>query len=294
MVAGAKNTKKGPKKKEKLVFAKDKNQAILALVVLLLFIANTIFMTIKGYMEQHPSENTQTATTAAGQTGQPTDPSKINAADEMAQRQQQNLESLAGSNTNSPAGADNQNLSQDANNIYSQTMNMKGGKNPNVQAPESEVDIMARKTVHRRGKMVMISVADSGRSNPFLPAGENFVPSAKLPYLPAPPENLQTNSDAGKVMTTTISGILYDKYSPSAIINIEGSDYLVKRGDIINHYRILSIGKTEVIVQLGRNIYQAGVGELLTKTDLNFNTIANLNKKFGGNNVSIKVKKKGY
>lgn len=146
----------------------------------------------------------------------------------------------------------------------------------------------------RSGKMVMISVAESGRSNPFLPAAENYVPSGHLPYLPPPPETLQTKSDASKVMTTTISGILYDRYSPSAIINIEGSDYLVKRGDVVNHYRVLSIGKTQVIVQLGRNIYQAGVGQLLTKTDMNFNSIANLNKKFGGNSVSINVRKRGY
>lgn len=193
-------------------------------------------------------------------------------------------------------------MAQDANNIFSQTMNLKGNQNntangtrSGIKNNESDIDIMVKKQSRKRsGKMVMISVAESGRSNPFLPAAENYVPSGHLPYLPPPPETLQTKSDASKVMTTTISGILYDRYSPSAIINIEGSDYLVKRGDVVNHYRVLSIGKTQVIVQLGRNIYQAGVGQLLTKTDMNFNSIANLNKKFGGNSVSINVRKRGY
>lgn len=198
---------------------------------------------------------------------------------------------------------------QDADNIYSQTLNLQANQ-PNKNAsslvspltPNSsgdEIEILTKKKVQAKSeKMVSIVVDNSGRPNPFLPEGENIGISKSsktvvLPYLTAPPETLPTDSDAGKVMTTTISGILYDKYSPSAIINIEGSDYLVKKGDIINRYKILSIGKTQVLVQLGKNVYQAGVGELLSRTDLNFNTIANLNKKFGGNDVSINVRKKG-
>lgn len=192
---------------------------------------------------------------------------------------------------------------QDANNIYSQAISLQTNKISKKLSLSSlskdDVEIIPKKTTPKKAeKKVSIVVDNSGRSNPFLPLGENI--SSKggkavvLPYLTMPPETLPSGSDAEKVMTTTISGILYDKYSPSAIINIEGADYLVKQGDVINHYKILSIGKTQVLVQLGKNVYHAGVGELLSPTDLNYNTIANLNKKFGGNDVSISVRKKGY
>lgn len=291
MADGANN--KGAKKKEKLVFAKDKNQAIVAMVVVTFFALHSLYMVVKYFIDQGSQAKVQVSTVMDGTQLQ------NETANKMAEQQKENLESLASGGLNTSV---EQNIAQDANDIYSQTMNLKGDRNPStsggnrvVRDADNEVDIIAKKTsTKKRGKMVMISVADSGRSNPFLPADENIVPSSSLNYLTAPPETLQTDSEASKVMTTTISGILYDKYSPSAIINIEGSDYLVKRGDIINHYKILAISKNQVIVQLGKNIYQAGVGQLLTKTDLNYNTIANLNKKFGGNSVSINVRKKGY
>ncbi len=114
-----------------------------------------------------------------------------------------------------------------------------------------------------------------------------------LPFLSHPARNCTNKFRGWQSNDNNHFWYFNDKYSPSAIINIEGSDYLVKRGDIINHYKVLYIGKNDVIVQLGKNIYKAGVGELLSPTDLNYNTIANLNKKFGGNNVQISVKKKG-
>ena len=189
-------------------------------------------------------------------------------------------------------------FAKDANDIYSQTINFSENqqpqlkdKNPSTNLPSNnDIEIIAKKQMPiNNGKIVTITVDNSVRSNPFLPT-PGAISGGSLSYLMPPPETLPTDSDANKVMSTTISGILYDKYSPSAIINIAGTDYLVKRGDIINHYKVLFIDKTQVIVQLGKNIYKAGVGELLSQTDINYNTIANLNKKFGGN-VPINVKK---
>lgn len=79
---------------------------------------------------------------------------------------------------------------------------------------------------------------------------------------------------------------MYDRNNPSAILNIEGSDYLVRSGDVINGYKVLSIGKNSVTVQMGSNVYKAGVGQLVTsgQADVNYNKVANLNKKFGGAN----------
>ena len=91
---------------------------------------------------------------------------------------------------------------------------------------------------------------------------------------------------AQKIVTTKVSGIMYDKSNPSAILNIEGADYLVRSGDVINGYKVLSIGKNHVTVQKGSNVYKAGVGQLVTEgqTDVTYNQVANLNKKFGGGN----------
>jgi hypothetical protein len=83
-------------------------------------------------------------------------------------------------------------------------------------------------------------------------------------------------------MDTIVSGILYDKFSPSAILNIEGSDYLVKKGDVVNNYKILNISQDSVSVKLGNNTYKAGIGEILTEGSINYNNVSNLNKKFGG------------
>lgn len=281
-------SKKGSGNKGKLVFAKDNKQAALALIVVLLFIGNSIYMAIKYFISQNAAPvSTQTV------------------SDPILERQQKNLSAL--DNTNPSMDSQPTNLEQDSNNIYSQTLSLQGSpEQPSItpnpsSSGDDEIEIISKKdgsvVPRRKEKMVLISVLDSGRSNPFLPASENLIPSS-LPRLNSslmsPPETIPANSDAGRIMTTTISGILYDKYNPSAIINIEGSDYLVKVGDVINHYKVLAIGKTEVIVQLGKNVYKAGVGELLSQTNINYNNIANLNKKFGGNEIQISVKKKSY
>lgn len=288
-----KNSRNKKGKKQPMVFAKNKNQAILAMVVLALFIGNTIFTIVKIYKENHPT------IIAAPQDATSQDPNNPGF----------NQNPAGGSTTpepnavaqQTPQGAPQEaNLQQDANNIYSQTVNLQKGSNPQspntAQNPaaatsgENDVDILQKRKYS--GKTVMISVASAGRVDPFMPSSEGL--TGAYAYLTPPPETLPVNNDASKVMSTTISGILYDKYSPSAILNIDGTDYLVKRGDVINKYRILSIGKTQVAVQLGKNIYKAGVGELLTQASFNEGNISNLNKRFGGNEVSINVKRKGY
>ena len=100
--------------------------------------------------------------------------------------------------------------------------------------------------------------------------------------LMAPPEELSSeDSEAAKVMTTKVSGIMYNDNNSSAILNIEGSDYLVRSGDYIHKYKVLAIASDSVTVQLGNNIYKAKVGEIITES-LKHNTIDNLQNKFGG------------
>lgn len=134
--------------------------------------------------------------------------------------------------------------------------------------------------------MVSIPVEDIGRANPFLPDGESAVvtrPTSMYGYsLMAPPENLNEGSEASRVITTKVSGILYDAQRPSAILNIEGNDYLVRAGDYINNYKVLTISKDLVTVQLGKNIYKAGVGQIMSDATLNYNTVYDLQNRFGG------------
>jgi len=107
----------------------------------------------------------------------------------------------------------------------------------------------------------------------------NDVPQADLIM---PPDFPGEGVDAAKIMDTVVSGILFDKFSPSAILNIDGNDYLVKKGDVVHDYKIVNIAQNNVTVQFGNNTYTAGIGELLTEGSVNRNDISNLDKKFGG------------
>ena len=135
-------------------------------------------------------------------------------------------------------------------------------------------------------KGVIAIPASTVKANPFLPYRDlgNTVVDPDLPAfsLVEPPEELNEFSDAARVMDTIVSGILYDKYNPSAILNIEGNDYLVKKGDVVNNYKVVNILQDSVTVKLGSNTYKAGIGEILTEGTVNHNEVSNLNNKFGG------------
>lgn len=158
-------------------------------------------------------------------------------------------------------------------------------------APDGNDDVTLvsqQKETEDNQSMVAMSVEDAGRADPFLPYGSRssvISGSGKVgnvDLLP-PPESITVDTTATEVMTTKVSGIMYDKFNPSAILNISGSDYLVRAGDVINNYKVLSIAKEHVTVQYGLNVYKAGVGEIFTDDGINYNTVSNLERKFGGN-----------
>ncbi len=136
-------------------------------------------------------------------------------------------------------------------------------------------------------KREVISVSRAiTKPDPFMPNSDisvkfNAPPSFELLE---PPESASEDSDAARVMDVSVSGILYDMYSPSAILNIEGSDHLVKKGDTMSNYQVLDINKDSVTVKLGKNIYRAGIGETLTTNNIHYNKVSNLDSKFGGKN----------
>ena len=159
-------------------------------------------------------------------------------------------------------------------------------------APDDTSAVANQMNVSGGDTMVTMSVEGMGRSDPFLPEGEASAAAAKAKsqqkpkypsFLAPPPEDIVVDSTATAVMTTKVSGIMFDKFNPSAILNINNSDYLVRTGDVINGYKVLSIGRETVTVQYGSNVYKASVGEMFAENGLNFNSVSNLNKKFGGN-----------
>ncbi len=166
------------------------------------------------------------------------------------------------------------------------------GENAAIAKDDDVTIVSDQDALKNENSMVSMSVEDMGRSDPFLPETERIALNTKpesLGLLP-PPESIVVDTTAVDAMATKVSGIMYDKINPSAILNISGSDYLVRSGDIINGYKVLSIGRDMVTVQYGSNVYKAGVGELFTGEGINFNTISNLESKFGGRKNSVNKK----
>lgn len=166
------------------------------------------------------------------------------------------------------------------------TSNQTNAKNQTAEATPVKT---AAKTTQPKDELVTVNIsANVGRAHPFVPAVKmgafNQLQQLQDDSYPAPPTQIIQNDSAIKLMETTISGIMYDALSPSAIISVEGQDHVVRKGDRINGYRIVNITKDRVIVQNGTNVYRATVGETLTteNNSVNFNEVYNLQNKFGG------------
>lgn len=127
--------------------------------------------------------------------------------------------------------------------------------------------------------LVTVYLENAGRSDPFLPPDDYEQVAALndlLYYMTPPPEKTGDNTEVSELVKTKVSGIMYDNSSPAAILNIDGSDYLVKSGETINNYKILAISPSTVTVQLGTNTFKAGVGQMFSDDDMNY-----MNDSFG-------------
>ena len=140
---------------------------------------------------------------------------------------------------------------------------------------------------------VTVSIGDVGRKNPFAPAGHvgtinpNAIAKSDNDGLDfeviEPPEIGEERLDIAKLLNTKVTGILYDKVKPSAIINIEGIDQLVKQGDFLSGFEIISITKNKVVIKSDNNVYRASVGQPLNAEKItNLVEISNLETKFRG------------
>lgn len=267
MVSGFKKNEK------KIVFAKDKKQVFMVLVVFVIF----------GFAIVHMLQELGIISSA------PSSPDIPQPVENNFMGEQNNNE-----NTSEP-----QNMSADAQDIYQKTQELKQELEAKKEDSEmvTDVAILPSNQTSKKGKMITVVVDNStNHENPFQPQSSIAnIPKNKITYpisMAPPPLNAGVNVEAEKLMQTTVSGIMYDKYSPSAVIRIDDTDYLVKKNDIIKGYKILNITKDYVKLQLGRNIYDGYIGQLLTKSDVDFSqNISNLSSKFGGNNVTIIAKK---
>lgn len=125
-------------------------------------------------------------------------------------------------------------------------------------------------------KKEVVNVIPTGRPNPFLPLSKYTVQPRKtetvvrtinnIDYdsvnIPLPPKEYgEISTYTDQLMTISVSGIMYDKVKPSAIITYDGSDYFVQIGDRLNKFHVADIGPDYVKIALGKNIYTAKVGE---------------------------------
>jgi len=191
----------------------------------------------------------------------------------------------------------------------------------NVPAEDTEV-VNTNAMSNQASNMISYDVTTIGRSDPFMPSGEleafeeakksalaeAFEHNAKVaeisklknmairqpddisPYsfnLPVPPTSLApSDAAAAKITRTKVVGIMYNKTSPSAIINVDDKDYLVRQGDKIigQEYKVMEINPSWITVSLGSNVYSASIGELFSKDefDKSQNDLYNLRNRFGG------------
>ncbi len=202
--------------------------------------------------------------------------------------------------------------------------NMNTGKpeDVNKRQVKNSVDIDVNDDIPNR--LVSYDVTTVGRSNPFMPYNEMIeyekarssaiaeanAKNAKIrkiknlqdyavreaddisPYkfnLPVPPTSLDTHTVAAKITKTKVVGIMYNTKSPSAIINVDNKDYLVRPGDKIigQEYRVVKITPNWVTAAMGSNVYSAAIGEAFSKDKMNTNQtdIYNLKERFGGRKI---------
>lgn len=141
-------------------------------------------------------------------------------------------------------------------------------------------------SVHAGKKQVSMVVTETGRNDPFQPIFGGVDEDTSI-FLAPPPEVPGLDNDAIEVIKAKVTGIIYDKknVNSSAILNIEGSDYLTRVGDKVNGYEVTEISRNDITVKLGNNVFKAGVGDVITDSnlyDVNKTQTPALETKFAG------------
>ncbi|MCD7879198.1 MAG: hypothetical protein LUG16_04610 [Candidatus Gastranaerophilales bacterium] len=179
--------------------------------------------------------------------------------------------------------------------------NVASGENSDVVATVTEANNQGGDLFENQGSEnettennpIMVSYNKITRLNPFKPpvvqeekADKNVPSYASVGNVPfeiiEPPTSSVPDANLTKLLSTQISGIMYDETSPSAIVNINGTDQFVKVGDNIGGYKIQAITKNKVQIKYQNNSYVASVGQLFEKGSLEQNDVTDLEHKFAG------------
>jgi hypothetical protein len=136
-------------------------------------------------------------------------------------------------------------------------------------------------------KMVIVNVVNFGRKNPFKPYKKYSVVNGALGIpsdIPSPPMfDPNAGNQLKNLMEAKVNGILYDPDGKSvAIINVKGSDYMVRQNDSIYGFYVKSITKNTVSIGYGNNTYNVNVGQVIGQDQIKSDPVIRSNQNFGG------------
>ena len=147
---------------------------------------------------------------------------------------------------------------------------------------KKKADEQKEKKISLGNNSVVIPVSSGGRADPFLPFGQAVVSSAPKFDIVAPPLEIpEADPAVDKILDFKLSGILFDAVRPSAILNIDGAEQLVHKGDVVMGYQVINITRKSVVVKYGTNTYEISAGQSLEQ-GVNLNNNSALSKQFGG------------
>lgn len=153
--------------------------------------------------------------------------------------------------------------------------------NDDIQADKEALELVNKVETKKAKKddkngskeKVVVAVPVGGRINPFVPSSlfdeagfANFGSDLSLP--PDVDINSPEVAQARKLLSISVSGIMYDQNRPSAILKFDNQDYFVQKGDRIDTYTVKTITKEYVAIQNGANIYKAYVGETFKTNEI--------------------------
>ncbi len=176
----------------------------------------------------------------------------------------------------------------------------------NIDKSDAKNTEIKENTGDKRAKMVVFDEEQKENkksnvticANPFLPTiqtnsgNENYDNALGAYEIISPPKAGEPidEIEVSAMMETKVSGILYDHDNPQAIINYDGQDQLVRRGDRLAGFYVMSITPDKVILKQGNNVYRVSVGQAITDEGINYNINSNLGKQFGGRYKNINGK----
>jgi hypothetical protein len=134
-------------------------------------------------------------------------------------------------------------------------------------------------------KKVVVSIENYGRLDPFVPYSEKSLVMSSVPVfsdIPLPPSVSEADNSVKDLVQAKVAGILYDRYRPTAILNVFGEDHLVKKGEMISDFYIQDIQKDYVVVKSGYNVYKTAIGGIINGATIVESTGNTLGGKFAG------------